>query len=232
MSDIEKRIEQWRGELARSESVNGSEISELENHLREEMDHLRTSGLSEEEAFLVARRRLGDPAAIEGEFAKVSPHRPLANRLSWMAIGVLGYFLLLYLSTGVSHIATLLGRNLHLPHSHIAVLASVTQLITFAGVGLLVLRRCGLWQRNPTASKAMPSPLRASGFAACGVLAMYWVERICYIPMARTMSIRELGELTLVQHYLSLAGNMLMPILAVAAIAILARRNQKQTATR
>jgi len=75
MCDVEKRIEQWRARLAASETLNNAEINELESHLREEVAGLRKLELSEEEAFLVARQRLGDTADLEGEFAKVYGHR-------------------------------------------------------------------------------------------------------------------------------------------------------------
>jgi hypothetical protein len=68
MSDIERQIEQWRIGLAASELLGNSDVSELENHLREEMEQLKTSDLSDEEAFLIARRRLGDTEALAAEF--------------------------------------------------------------------------------------------------------------------------------------------------------------------
>jgi hypothetical protein len=57
------RYEQWRTHLAGSELLGNSTVNELEGHLREEMEHLKTSGLSDEEAFLVAQHRLGDTAS-------------------------------------------------------------------------------------------------------------------------------------------------------------------------
>lgn len=81
MCDVEKRIEQWRDRLAASETLSNAEISELEGHLREEVAGLRKLELSEAEAFLVARDRLGDAAELEGEFAKVYGHRRSWPRL-------------------------------------------------------------------------------------------------------------------------------------------------------
>ena len=83
MCDVEKRIEQWRGRLAASETLSSTEINELESHLREEITGLRKLELSEAEAFLVARDRLGDAAELEGEFAKVYGHRRSWPRL-WL----------------------------------------------------------------------------------------------------------------------------------------------------
>ncbi len=43
----------------------GSDVDELESHLREQIEQLQVSGLSDDEAFLVAHRRLGNTAVLE-----------------------------------------------------------------------------------------------------------------------------------------------------------------------
>jgi len=45
---------------------------ELESHLRDSVDDLATRGVSEEEAFLVSVRRMGDAQALGDEFAKIT----------------------------------------------------------------------------------------------------------------------------------------------------------------
>ncbi len=89
MSDVEQQIEQWRAGLAGSETFGTDDIRELESHVREEMDHLKSQGLSDGEAFLVARHRLGDAERLEQEFAKVDPQVRLLSRLRWIAAGML-----------------------------------------------------------------------------------------------------------------------------------------------
>ena len=89
MSDVEKQIEQWRAGLGGSEALTEADMRELESHLREEMDHLKSHGLSDAEALLVARYRLGDTEHLEQEFAKVSLHTRLLSRLRWITAGML-----------------------------------------------------------------------------------------------------------------------------------------------
>ena len=54
MFDINEQIIKWRSNLAQSETLAGSDIDELENHLREEIEDLTDLKLSSEEAFLIA----------------------------------------------------------------------------------------------------------------------------------------------------------------------------------
>lgn len=66
---LEERIGQWRQYLRRRQALHSADIEELEDHLRSQIDALRASGLDEDEAFLVAVKRLGDLDALSREFA-------------------------------------------------------------------------------------------------------------------------------------------------------------------
>ena len=59
MFNLNEKIIKWRSNLAQSETLAVSDLDELENHLREEIEQLTTLKLSDEEAFLVASHRLG-----------------------------------------------------------------------------------------------------------------------------------------------------------------------------
>ena len=56
---LEPQIEAWRGHLRKSRTITGQDAAELEDHLREQIASLRDDGLSGDEAFLVAVKRLG-----------------------------------------------------------------------------------------------------------------------------------------------------------------------------
>jgi len=49
--------------------VHSADVEELEDHLRSQIDTLREAGLSDDEAFLVAVKRLGDLDSLSREFA-------------------------------------------------------------------------------------------------------------------------------------------------------------------
>jgi hypothetical protein len=72
---LEGQIEQWRNYLRRRQAIRPADVGELEDHLRGEVATLRGSGLSENEAFLVAVKRMGALDAISNEFAREHSER-------------------------------------------------------------------------------------------------------------------------------------------------------------
>ncbi len=93
MFDLNQEIAVWRKNLVQCQTVGNSSLDELESHLREEIESLKQSRLSVEEAFLLAAHRLGSPAGLAREFAKVNWGFVLRHRLSWMITGILAYLL-------------------------------------------------------------------------------------------------------------------------------------------
>lgn len=71
---INERIKDWRDVCLRSGSLTEGNIDELEDHLREEIDQLSGKGLSEEEAFLIALKRMGKLDSLSEEFRKINTH--------------------------------------------------------------------------------------------------------------------------------------------------------------
>jgi len=69
-SQLEQRIGQWRNYLRRRQAVDAVDVDELEDHLRSQIEALSESGLDEDEAFLVAVKRLGDLDSLSREFAR------------------------------------------------------------------------------------------------------------------------------------------------------------------
>jgi hypothetical protein len=72
---LEGQIEQWRSYLRRRPAIRPVDVEELEDHLRGEVAALRDAGLSENEAFLVAVKRMGAQDAISNEFAREHSER-------------------------------------------------------------------------------------------------------------------------------------------------------------
>jgi hypothetical protein len=67
---LETQVDQWRNYLRRRQAIQPVDIAELEDHLREQIAILVDSGLSTDEAFLVAVKRLGSLDALSREFAR------------------------------------------------------------------------------------------------------------------------------------------------------------------
>jgi hypothetical protein len=72
---LEEQIAQWRAYLRRRQGVHSPDVEELEGHLREQLVALTEAGLSGDEAFLVAVKRMGSLDALSREFARVHSER-------------------------------------------------------------------------------------------------------------------------------------------------------------
>lgn len=72
---LEERIGLWRSYLHRHHSIHAADVEELEDHLRSQIATLAEAGLSPDEAFLVAVRRMGAQDAIANEFAREHSER-------------------------------------------------------------------------------------------------------------------------------------------------------------
>jgi hypothetical protein len=67
---LDERIADWRGRLQRAQAMQPDDLDELEDHLRSRVDELRDAGLDDDEAFLIAVRRVGELEAVTGQFAR------------------------------------------------------------------------------------------------------------------------------------------------------------------
>lgn len=67
---LEAQISQWREYLRRRAAIHGSDVAELEDHLRSQVATLTANGLAADEAFLVAVKRMGNLDALSREFAR------------------------------------------------------------------------------------------------------------------------------------------------------------------
>src|SRR5687767_2722569 len=72
---LEEQIAQWRAYLRRRQAVHGPDVEELEGHLRDQLTALTDSGLTGDEAFLVAVKRMGSLDALSREFALAHSER-------------------------------------------------------------------------------------------------------------------------------------------------------------
>jgi hypothetical protein len=82
MFNLEQSIAEWRRQMLAAGIKNSSVVDELECHLREDVEKEMQSGLSGEEAFQVAVKRIGLPISLKREFAKVAPRK-------WVLLGIL-----------------------------------------------------------------------------------------------------------------------------------------------
>ncbi len=72
---LDEQITQWRLYLRRRRAINGPDVAELEDHLRDQVTALTVAGLDSDEAFLVAVKRMGSLDALSREFAREHSER-------------------------------------------------------------------------------------------------------------------------------------------------------------
>ena len=70
MDALETRIAEWRAYVGKAPAVDGRDLDELEGHLRDQITELEAAGLTPDEAFLIAAKRMGDMDALSQEFAR------------------------------------------------------------------------------------------------------------------------------------------------------------------
>ena len=74
-SSLEEGIAEWRSYVRRRPAIHSVDVDELEDHLRSQASALVEAGLTEDEAFLIAVKRMGDLDALSREFAREHSER-------------------------------------------------------------------------------------------------------------------------------------------------------------
>jgi len=72
---LERQIAAWRAFVARGPAITPADVEELEGHLRDQIEALAEAGLTADEAFLVAVKRIGSLNALSREFAREHSER-------------------------------------------------------------------------------------------------------------------------------------------------------------
>jgi putative ABC transport system permease protein len=82
MFDMKKEVIKWRKSLLKNEAMEDGYIAELESHLYDEIERLKESGLSEQEAFQKAVKDVGSPDSIGNEYLKTDA-REIPGNAFW-----------------------------------------------------------------------------------------------------------------------------------------------------
>ncbi|GIJ44280.1 hypothetical protein Val02_11660 [Virgisporangium aliadipatigenens] len=72
---LESQIGEWRSYMRRRRELHKTDAEELEDHLRDRITELHEAGLSDDEAFLIAVKRMGSLDELSREFAREHSER-------------------------------------------------------------------------------------------------------------------------------------------------------------
>lgn len=132
MFDLEKALADWKLGFQPSGAIDVEKEDELESHLRDSIRSLERVGLSDEEAFAVAAKRLGHATTLDTEFAKNGSLRCGRQRALWMLSGYLGISLF-------NIVLVAIGSSMSLGFAYAGVAATTTVIMTLVAQLLLWL---------------------------------------------------------------------------------------------
>ena len=160
--DLNRAIETWRANLAQSPAFRSDNLYELETHLRDSIATLERQGLTTEEAFLVALKRIGKGRALEAEFAKQNARSVWLDRALWVLIGSplwllagsLSQYLQIFLGLGTSKFTAWLNEGLttyglsRIPESAGIFLAMIGGFPLTLLLGVTILFQANRWAKR------------------------------------------------------------------------------------
>jgi len=79
MPNLDNLITEWRNSLLADRKVSPQAVDELEDHLRENIDRLLQTGMTEADAYKCAIQELGGTVALSEEFRKL-------ERVTWLPV--------------------------------------------------------------------------------------------------------------------------------------------------
>jgi hypothetical protein len=110
--DLTSAIRGWKQDCAGQPGMSMDDVRELEGHFRECVADFQGQGLSDEQAFRAALRKVGSPRELAREFARENPMAVWRERFFWMAFagfaisvwGLMSNELLLWLTTRLARL--------------------------------------------------------------------------------------------------------------------------------
>jgi hypothetical protein len=243
--DLNIAIQRWREHLSQSPQFRPENLEELETHLRDSVAAFQSTALSDEEAFLVATRRLGGVPALEPEFAKVNGQTVWMNRLLWMLVGAQLWPMVRLCANTIADTTVVggllgLGWDLKVPKGNSEFFS--VPVVLLAVVNFLALAGCiaacwwGLRRKGRNLANTVAALLRRPVFVpilACVLLslvlgsfgALRWALIQKWLPAQSAQ-----GIAFSLSWASALQGLIVMPALAVVTV-LLARRQLRPSAT-
>lgn len=165
MLNLDKAITDWRNQLIASRVTTAEVLDELESHLREDVRAQVRAGVNIENAFDIARERLGRGDALKTEFKKVeSRSAPLMRLICLIFVG-----LILWMS-GYTFVS--LEMN------------SGEQIVAYAAVAFTLLVACGWRHAVPYLPVILHKGKRMTVGLACIVSGFVASNLFCQFVLA------------------------------------------------
>lgn len=231
MFELKKALQNWRNDLKNKNTFLKTDIQELENHLLAELKILKEKGLSEEEAFWVANRRLGETKDLTFEFSKINGNTIWGFRALWMALGVLCYLLMNHLIQLVNGICVTIAAANGVNGYNLGVVSIVSAFILIGtavlGCFLIVSKRGALLRERifKSAEIATRRTFYLVGFIILiAILILFKTSAFMLTP--RFVSVASYGEFQMVRVLASLIWSVILPSLLVVFVFFIRRKSR------
>lgn len=217
--DLNTALRVWRESVSATSALPWTDLDELEQHLRDSVANLQQRGLALEEAWWIARRRLGASADLAVEFGKVHPEWGWKRPLIWMGAGWLAVTLASGLAKALASLGLMAVWAIQ-PLGSIAGLAGVSQsfvrVLTSAGILALGWRlrsrfvEVGHWVEKGPGANSFARALLVILLPLLGVSALQMGTEIGAV---RFISPSALGNLFYGQSVGGMFAYLLLPVL-------------------
>jgi hypothetical protein len=222
--DLNAALRRWRDALQNRQGLRPEDVAELESHARDAIEDLRRKGLTEEEALLVALRRLGPAERLQTEFGKVDPRALWLPRLLWMAFGVTAYLVAKDLTSVAACAAGLVGGQFVVHGFTLGWLAVGARVLATA----IVIGLAGLlikFRSEPVeawASRCLRHPVAAVGVFAVAVLGMGALATGGVALLVRSLPPTAVGQFYVVNAWGAMVAFVVAPLAMIAPLMALA----------
>jgi cytochrome c-type biogenesis protein CcmH/NrfF len=228
--DLNEAIRRWQQNLGASPAFKADNLEELASHLRASIQKLAATGLSEEEAFLIAMRRLGERGALEREYAKVNSSRTWVMAAFWVVLGV---FVVDLRRAMESSFSILLMWNKPDPRQHAFTFFGVLSLMEYGLTALLILIAYRLAARrekghNDFVRRCLDRPF----WTIICLVGFFMLVRFLPLIVIALTAAQATAQRTVLRHswqdWLPWAATVLWNVILAATTVVLARREFRE----
>jgi len=228
MYELEQEIQAWKNGVSRLESMRSHNVEELEQHLRDSIAELQSAGLRENEAFLIATTRVGEPEALGQEFGKVNGGHVWAQRMFWMLSGFLFFEIVQFAISAMASLAQLLAT--FVGGDGAAIGAASVGMTLLCWLALAVWLRHGATHRSDNYSLTRVL-LTYRGKAICGgVAAILLVATLAkfgsQISLYKITAIEEIGVAAMIMAWANASLSVLLPLILLVIWLSIRKRAQ------
>jgi hypothetical protein len=219
MFDLDQAVASWKSALSESRTLSADDLAELESHLRDSVDRLRSVGLSPDESFFIATRRLGHPDSLATEYGLAHPERHWRERAIWMITGLLTFNVCSAAGGFAGQVALIAGSftGIHGPN-----LGRFSLATTLLGYAVAIAGLALAWRRLRVSSGVVATRLVLIAIAFLVVQQL--LQSVSWAIIARHTPPGDLGHVAFVSGIAAFTWALLFPV-AIGTLLLRLRRS-------